>query len=457
MKGMNRKSRLLLLALLLCTGGVWAQGISTSSRDIRPKLNSPLSRIGLGNPLDQVHAVNSGMGTVFTTYQNPYHLNIQNPASLASLSSTSFELGVYARRANLEDASGSATTDQGNLRYLALGFPLRNPVNLNNDRLDNSWNLGMAFSLAPTSIVGYDLLLQEEDDQFGQTSNILKGNGGAYRFSWSNAARYKSLSGGINVNYNFGTITNSRIVLFNDIAESLASELLEQSSIGGFNLGYGLQYGLNFKQVNKDGEKVPNGKRIIFGISGQLGADVDSQGSRLLRRFSPSNNTNISDTLQFVDNAMGTVTLPSSFNAGIAYEQFNRLYIGVEYGVNNASEYRNSAQPDVLADATRLAFGIQYIPEITSYNKYWKRVRYRFGVRMEDDPRLVDGAQARRNAITLGGGFPLRLPRNQISFLDFAVEFGQFGVPEVLDENYVQLTLGFSLNDNLWFYKRKLN
>ncbi|NJC26572.1 hypothetical protein [Neolewinella antarctica] len=455
----NRKPSLLLLALLLCSGGagLYAQSLLSDFVDIRPKLNSPLSRIGLGDALDQPHAVNGGMGGMFSTYQDGYHLNIQNPASLASLTATSFELGLYGRLSNLEDQSGSIQTNQGNLRYLALGFPLRNPINLNLDQQDDSWNAGMAFSLAPTSVVGYDLLLQGGDEEFGQTSNVLKGNGGAYRFSWSNGFRYRALSAGVNLNYNFGKITNSRLVLFNELPESLASELLEETSISGATFGYGLQYAYDFKSVNEAGELAPNGKRILLGVSGQIGGGIESESNQTLRRFSPTGQFSSSDTIRFVEGQTGKVTLPSSITAGVAFEDINRLYVGVEVGMQNTSNYANSAQPDELMDANRIAFGIQYIPNISSYNSYLKRVRYRFGVRLEDDPRAVNGVQARRNAITLGAGFPLRLPRNQVSFLDFALEFGQFGVPNVLDENYVQLTVGFSLNDNSWFFKRKLN
>jgi hypothetical protein len=425
--------------------------------DIQPKLNSPLSRFGIGNPVDQFFASQAGMGGLRTTYQDGFHLNIENPASLANLQSTSFEIGGYGRSATLSDRSSSADTWQGNLRYIALGFPLRNPISLNLDRQQNIWNAGMAFSLQPTSDVGYDLEVEANDEVFGKTSNILRGNGSAYRFAWSTGFRYKYLSGGVNVRYNFGKLTNSRVVVFDDLPEALASELVEDVAISGFNFGYGLQYAYNFKKANKDGEMVPNGKRLLFGVNGNLGADVDTDASLLFRRFSPIGLSSLQDTLVSETEKAGTLTLPASYSLGIAYEEVNRLYVGVEYGSTQNSNYRNTSQPETLLDSRRVAFGLQFIPDADSYNSLFKRIRYRAGLRLEQDGRSIEGVQARRNAVTLGFGLPFRLPRQQISFVDLAVEFGKFGVPNIIDENYIQFTMGFSLNDNSWFFKRKLN
>ena len=449
----------LLPALLLLMGG-WAfaqQSTSVDFVDIRPKQNSPLSRFGLGDPLDQVHAAAAGMGALQSTYQDAFHLNLLNPASLATLQATSFEIGIYARNSQLSDANGSANAWQGNLRYLALGFPLRNPINLSLDRQLNSWNGGMAFSLAPTTLVGYDLELKDDDPELGQTSNRLKGTGGAYRFSWSTALRYRGLSGGFNLNYNFGKITNSRIVAFDSIPEALATEFLEDYSISGFSFGYGVQYSINFKRLNEEGEREPNGKRIILGANGQLGTEIDTDASLLFRKFSPTGQVSIRDTSRFDEGVGGRVQLPASYGFGVAYEEFNKIYIGLEAGRTSYGDYRNEAQPETLEDVNRLAFGMQYIPNANSYNRYFQRVRYRVGARLEQDPRVINGEQARRNAVTIGAGFPIRLPRQQVSFIDIAVEYGKFGVPDILDENYVQFTLGFSLNDNSWFFKRKLN
>lgn len=457
-KSFNLPAFTLLLASLLVGGTLLGQAAtSTDFVDIRPKQNSPLSRFGLGDPLDQVHAAAAGMGALQTTYQDPFHLNLLNPASLANLQATSFEIGVYARNGRLTDESGSANRWQGNLSYIALGFPLRNPINLNLERQRNTWNGGMAFSLAPTTLVGYDLELKSDDPVTGPTANSLRGTGGAYRFRWSTALRYRGLSGGVNVNYNFGKISNSRILSFDSIPEALATEFLEEFSLSGFSFGYGVQYAFNFTEVNEEGFKVPNGRRIIVGANGDIGSDIDTESSLLFRKFSPVGVVSIRDTVRFEQDIGGRVSLPASYSFGVAYEELNRLYIGAEYGRTAYGNYTNEARPETLNDVSRIAVGVQYIPNAGSYNRYWQRVRYRLGARLEDDPRDINGEQARRNAVTLGVGLPIRLPRQQVSFIDLAIEYGKFGVPDVLDETYVQFTLGFSLNDNSWFFKRKLN
>ncbi|MBK7477001.1 MAG: hypothetical protein IPI11_13740 [Haliscomenobacter sp.] len=110
-----------------------------------------------------------------------------------------------------------------------------------------------------------------------------------------------------------------------------------------------------------------------------------------------------------------------------------------------------------MLDSWRFAFGGELIPDVTSYNNYFQRVRYRAGFYYGTDPRSVNGAQIKEYGITLGAGFPIILPRQTTSFLNIALEAGRFGLEESLMENFVQMTLGFTLNDNSWFFKRKFN
>ena len=104
-----------------------------------------------------------------------------------------------------------------------------------------------------------------------------------------------------------------------------------------------------------------------------------------------------------------------------------------------------------------MAFGLEFIPDVQSYNNNWGRSRYRLGVFHAQDARSNNGEQLTNFGVTLGVGIPIILPRQTLSFVNLALEAGRFGVADGLKENYVQFHFGFTLNDSSWFFKRKFN
>lgn len=97
------------------------------------------------------------------------------------------------------------------------------------------------------------------------------------------------------------------------------------------------------------------------------------------------------------------------------------------------------------------------MPDVRSYNKYLKKVRYRFGAFYSKDPRSVDGNNLLTYGATVGFGLPVILPQGKKSFVNLAFEMGQTGLSEALQNTYFKINLGFTLNDNTWFFKRKFN
>lgn len=438
--------------------GVLCVGIGTlpaqvQNSNIRPKINSPLSRYGLGDLVDPYFVASAGMGGLSATWQDPYHLNFVNPAALASLQATAFEGGLYAQYSNLKGKEASDQLWGGNLRYLALGFPLKNPINRALDRQSNDWGVGMGFQLAPLTQVGYDINVAISDPDLGRVTNTLKGAGGAYRLQWGNAVRYKNLSVGANLGYLFGELTNSRLVTFDSLSYSLETEFSDQINLRGFGLEGGAQYVYDFKKTNAKGEIAPSGERIIVGVYGTAPSDFTTQVNKYYRRFYAS----VSDTLTYESAEKGTGSLPGSITAGLAYQKLNKFLIGLEYNQTGWGDYTNSSKDESLADTWRVTLGAEYIPNYISYNNYWSRMRYRLGFYYGTDPRSIGTEQVTRYALTLGTGFPIVLPRQQVSFMNTALEIGRFGVPDVLQETFVKLSVGFTLNDNSWFFKRKFN
>jgi len=434
---------------------------------IFPNLNSPYSRFGLGDFIDQEFNHARGMAGLSAAMQTPHHLNLKNPASIAFLKSTVFEVGIGTRFSRLTTATEASNVWSGNLRYLALGFPLKNTVNEVLDRRESDFNWSMAFSLQPFSAVGYDLrsvtVLEGSADT---TLNSLKGSGGTYRAQWTNAARYKNLALGLNLGYQFGNITRNRRFTFLDFgASSFATEFIDNYSTTGFFWELGAQYALKLKEKKVEKGAEEEGRRIIAGISGSGANTFSTESERLyfrdnlLTEIAQSPRPEIpEDTILFESGIAGEGRLPLQLTLGLTYEDINRLKLGMEYTFGNWSAYENDAAPANFNDTWRMAVGGEWIPDIDAYSGYLKKIRYRFGAFYNQDPRLVEGNQLKEFGVTLGLGFPLIKPRQETSFINFTVEAGRFGLSDdAIEETFVKMGLGFTLNDNSWFFKRKFN
>jgi hypothetical protein len=440
------RSKCFLLTFALLVSGISLFGQGSD--------NSPYSRLGIGDLISQHLAANAALGGLSATWQDPLQLNLQNPAANAFLRSTAFEVGLFAKYGNLQGGDESATIWTGNLNYLALGFPMSNPLNQILDRRRNPIQWGMSLSLLPYSNVGYDIEIQEELPFAGEVTNGFEGAGGTYRLAWGNGVRYKNFALGVNFSYFFGKMTNFRSVTFNDLDNNYDDFFSDEISVQGILVDLGLLYRYEFKKPGKNGKMEPTGKRIIFGAYGNAGNSFSTNSSQFYRSFNPLYPD--IDTAINVTDVIGEGKLPMELTAGIMYENADKFRAGVEYQVKNWSEYTNEAKPETLTDTWRVAAGLEFIPNAKSYDNYGKRIRYRLGGFYQTDPRSQD-TELTQYAVTAGLGFPIILPRQQTSFVNLTLEVGQFGAADLLQETYAKMTVGFTLNDNSWFFKRKFN
>jgi len=426
-------------------------GLSTSvSAFAQPKVNSPYSRFGLGDILDQRFAVLQATG--FTNaYHDYYHVNLHNPASLGHMTSTAFEVGLFSQRSSWQTANDENTSWSGNLSYLALGFPLNNPINQVLDREIKAFNWGMAFNLQPYTVAGYDVETRGDVENIGSTTSRFRGTGGTYKLQWGNGFKYKAFSGGINLGYIFGSIENSRTITFNDLESSYENRLNDNFNVNGFIWSVGAMYDIKIKTKDARFQK-----SLTLGVTGHSNHSISTNTSQFYERFNRTYTTP-QDTILNTTDLKGDATLPAAFGIGAIYTVANKLKVGVNLDTEAWSNYRNDAKPETLSDTWRFSFGGEYIPDHSSYNSFGKRVRYRVGGFYGKDPRSVGGEQINQVGISFGMGLPITLPRQQVSFINLGFEFGQNGGNTPLKENYGRVTLGFTLNDNSWFYKRKFN
>src|SRR5690606_7160380 len=126
---------------------------------------------------------------------------------------------------------------------------------------------------------------------------------------------------------------------------------------------------------------------------------------------------------------------------------------GLEGQFQDFREYQNFFGDRLdLQAAQKVALGFQVIPDYLSFDNLLMRATYRVGLEWMQTPYYLNQTNVNDIGLSLGASIPV----NQLSMVNVAVKAGRRGTLDngLIQENYVSFTLGFSLNDNSWFYKR---
>ena len=88
-----------------------------------------------------------------------------------------------------------------------------------------------------------------------------------------------------------------------------------------------------------------------------------------------------------------------------------------------------------------------------SFNKYFKRVVYRAGVRFEETGLKINNESINEFGISFGIGLPIG---RYFSNANLGVEIGKRGTTNqnLVEENFINFQISLSLTDR-WFVKRK--
>lgn len=460
---MSLKIKVLLITLFVMTLSWSVQAQLFSSDENTPKFNSPYSRVGIGDLASQNFIASYSLGGLSAAFNDPYQANITNPAAIGFLKSTSFEVGGFFRYGLLNNDDVTINTFAGNFGYMSIGFPMINEVNLELDRKDPLLDWRMNFALVPYTNVGYNVQVegpveggQVDGIETDSTTSTFTGKGGTYKLIWTNALKYKDLSVGINAGYLFGNIINEREVFINGSFNSYFNNLVDNTNYTGLIWSFGAQYKHQFKKMSDKGKLENSGRSLTIGAYVNSQGNIKSTSDQFYRRINPT--FQIADTLRNVSGIEGSAVLPGQFGVGLMYEKVNKFRVGLDYSASQWSNYTNDVIPSTLVNSWRVALGGEILPNYNSYNNYLDKVRYRLGLYYENDPRLDEfNEQLTTLGLVLGVGMPITLPRGQTSFFNLGLEVGQIGTEQSLNETYFRVNLGFTLNDNYWFFKRKFD
>jgi len=383
---------------------------------------SPYSFFGIGDVRFKGTLENRSMAGV-AVEQDTIHLNIENPASYASLLQTTFTVGGTFATSTLKTSDKSEKAQRTTFDYLALGIPMG--------------KFGASFGLVPVSSVGYKIFNDNTATE-GALSSQLDGKGGLNKVYFGLA--YKITRGwniGVDAQYNFGKITTTTLESITGVQNGTAEVNAAEMSGMAFSIGTMYQ------------KKIYKKTSIFSSLSYTFGSSLNADNTRVI-----SVQGDADPYVQTVDSK--TLKVPSKLNIGFGVGEARKWLLGANMtfrGVGDLANYYNSAQNVTYESSSKYALGGYYLPNYNSFTSYMSRITYRAGLKYEKIGLIVNNESIKDVGMTLGVGIPI--PQS-LSNVNFGVEFGKRGTvsSNLVQENYINFSLSFSFNDR-WFVKSK--
>ena len=411
-----------ILFFLLITGEVSLAQQTTSS---------PYSRFGLGDLNSQFSSVFNSLGGGGYAINDSKIINPFSPASYSSYQSNSFlfSTGINNETIDIQSLTDNQTVNNLSLSHILFGFPLTKKI-------------GSSFGIIPFSSIGYSM--QNRDDIFG-ADMLYDGDGGISKvYFGSSIELHQNLSVGANASYLFGGLNRRKRLVFDDetIFNSRSNSLINIKGIY-------YEFGAVFSKKIDD-----NNSQISISINTSNNTNVDAKRTNLVETFEYSGtNEIVKDT--FVNSVeKGSMILPKYTNLGLAYSLDKWLFV-FDYSTQNWSDYELFEESDSLINSQRISGGLQYTPDISSVNQFYKRCHYRVGLALNTTPLQINNTQLEDKSISFGIGIPIK--KNKSTY-DISLILGQRGTTSnnLLKENYVKIGLSMSF-EGIWFVKQKYN
>lgn len=455
------------------------------------QVNSPYSRYGLGNIFPTTFGASNGMAGMSAAYFMPSNINYQNPASYADINYAMFDAGAYGNAITLDDDGEKFTSGDGNLSYLAFGFPLMKKL--------RHTKLGLSFGLIPYSAFQYDIIEEQptDDPLLGTIQYNYVGTGKLYQLYGGLGYKYETtadtielinkdslitavnvFSVGSNAANLFGSLYNITYASFPDQVNSQTTKLTRENSINGgiynFGVGYTRQY-IRKNNINRD--------NLVWRVGASMTPQINVNGTQSIvwtNILKNGNYESVTDTLYAAPDTIGNITLPSSFQGGIGFSFFttqsdkkNQFTLLAQYSQTNWSTYKGFQDAGQLGDSWRATIGGEFYTKVEAKNQAAQEEKeqrvynnspwaIRFAVYTGESNLIVDGVQLSDRGISTGLSIPLGIGKNaqpnfRYSRLNLFVNAGQRGSNTNITETYYNFGIGFTLVDTAWFQDYKLN
>ncbi len=399
--------------------------------------SSPYSVFGIGDLNQHITGRNNAMGGGGYALRSSSYFNFLNPASSSSSDSLVFlfEFGASAGFGRLTQGNDSKKFDKSGIDYMAFG-----------NRITSRW----AYSLGLTtySKVNYRVSTSGKVNDIGTVNYYYLGNGGINKIFFGNSLKINNnISLGINLNYLFGSIDKTRLVVFPSTAYAYNTQSETSVRVRDIFTEYALQYSMFNNDMQYTFGIVANPRTKISVYKDYL------SGATLGNNISGISSNTIIDTIDNLSGVKDYFNIPASIGTGFCVENKNKWLISADVEYQDWKNINYWGTSDTTDYALRISFGGEYIPDWNSATYAWKRMRYRAGLYYNKTPYLVKNTAIDDMGVTFGLGIPHRRARTSFNF---AIRAGVKGTVEnnLIREKYFILSLSLSLSD-IWFLKYK--
>jgi hypothetical protein len=406
---------------------------------------SPYSRYGIGNIKSMALPQFKAMGGISTAVFSPTgysNINMMNPASFAGITLTTVDIGATGSFNNLKRNGESETSFNSTLSHIALAFPV-------------TTRSALSFGLLPYSELGYKFVNTGSLATAQDVNYIYAGEGGLNKAYFGYGYQFGThLRLGANAEYIFGNLLQTRSTELADQTNAINSRMETKNAVGGISFSYGAQYNIPLNTKTS----------VTLGYSGSSASSINSTKSFVVTQYlkdaTTGNDQSAFDTLVNTQNQKTKLQLPLLHSFGISIQKYNKWLIGADYRMGKWSDLSIGNENQQLQDNYGFSVGGQITPDINSIGSYFNRVDYRLGFTYDKTYVQLNDQDIKQMAITFGFGFPLASSPTRSSFykMNFTTELGRRGALTngLLQENYINLHLGFTLNDK-WFRRFKFD
>jgi hypothetical protein len=420
--------------------------------------NSPYSRYGLGDLSPNHNIFTRGMGGISAAVTDYQSINFVNPASLANIPNTIFDVGAEVDTRTLRSLTPAKKFKSTNtiFSYLQLGFPLTTEKMR---KKQISW--GMNFGLKPVTKVNYKIEKFSRLSGIDSLYTLYEGTGGLNQVFVGTGLKVKNLGFGINAGYMFGNKNySSKLEFINDTVIYAKGNFEKKTTFNGLLITGGLQYDI---VLNKDKKKeLP--KILRLGVYGNVQQKLMAKRDVIDETFSFDANAGTFriDSVYEEKEVKGKIEYPASFGAGFTYQDEHWLF-GADFEKTNWNKYREYGAAGEVQNNWVIRAGGQYYPAKanTPVKKYFNFVKYKAGFFYGPDYIKTNNSRP-EYGLTVGAGMPLTSLRyinysGEFVMLNTALEIGGRGDKKNnIRENMVRFSIGISMNAR-WFAKRKYN